>query len=42
MMSEDGLPVGMTPAPEEEVTGVDTPESLQAVQKLYASLQERK
>jgi bifunctional UDP-N-acetylglucosamine pyrophosphorylase / glucosamine-1-phosphate N-acetyltransferase len=39
MMNEDGLLVGMTPAPEEEVTGVDTPESLQAVQKLYARLQ---
>ncbi len=36
MMNEDGLRVGMTPAPEEEVTGVDTPESLEAVQKLYA------
>jgi bifunctional N-acetylglucosamine-1-phosphate-uridyltransferase/glucosamine-1-phosphate-acetyltransferase GlmU-like protein len=35
MMNEDGLPVGMTSAPEEEVIGVDTPESLEAVQKLY-------
>jgi bifunctional N-acetylglucosamine-1-phosphate-uridyltransferase/glucosamine-1-phosphate-acetyltransferase GlmU-like protein len=42
MMNEDGLSVGMTPAPEEEVRGVDTPESLQAVQKLYAGLQDRK
>jgi len=42
MMNEDGLPVGMTPAPEEEVTGVDTPESLQAVQRLYARLRGRK
>ena len=39
MMKEDGLPVGMTPAPEEEVVGVDTFESLEAVQKLYARLQ---
>ena len=39
MMNEDGLLVGMTPAPEEEVAGVDTPESLEAVQKLYARLQ---
>src|SRR5208337_5053800 len=38
MMNEDGLPAGMTPAAEEEVTGVDTPESLEAVQKLYARL----
>jgi hypothetical protein len=32
------LPVGMTPVPEEEVVGVDTPESLETVQKLYARL----
>ena len=38
MMNEDGLAVGMTLAPEEEVTGVDTPESLQAVQRVYARL----
>jgi bifunctional N-acetylglucosamine-1-phosphate-uridyltransferase/glucosamine-1-phosphate-acetyltransferase GlmU-like protein len=38
MMNEDGLPVGMTPVPEEEVVGVDTPESLETVQKLYARL----
>jgi len=36
MMNEDGLLVGMTPTPEEEVVGVDTLESLEAVQKLYA------
>ncbi len=36
MMHADGLRVGMVCAPEEEVTGVDTPESLEAVQKLYA------
>jgi bifunctional UDP-N-acetylglucosamine pyrophosphorylase / glucosamine-1-phosphate N-acetyltransferase len=39
MINEDGLLVGMTPAPEEEVTGVDTLESLETVQKLYARLQ---
>ncbi|HIJ69523.1 MAG TPA: NTP transferase domain-containing protein, partial [Deltaproteobacteria bacterium] len=39
MMNEDGLLVGMTPTPEEEVVGVDTLESLEAVQKLYARLQ---
>jgi bifunctional N-acetylglucosamine-1-phosphate-uridyltransferase/glucosamine-1-phosphate-acetyltransferase GlmU-like protein len=38
MMSQDGLLVGMTPAPEEEVVGVDTPESLEAVQKLFTRL----
>jgi len=36
MMSQDGLPVGITLASEEEVIGVDTPESLEAVQRLYA------
>jgi bifunctional N-acetylglucosamine-1-phosphate-uridyltransferase/glucosamine-1-phosphate-acetyltransferase GlmU-like protein len=36
MMNEDALPVGMISAPQEEVAGVDTPESLEAVQKLYA------
>ncbi|MCL5405940.1 MAG: NTP transferase domain-containing protein [Deltaproteobacteria bacterium] len=36
MMNEDGVPVGMVTAPEEEVRGVDTPESLEAVQRLYA------
>ncbi len=35
LMSSDGLPVGWVPVPEEEVTGVDTPEALQAVQKRY-------
>ncbi len=39
MMSRDGLPVGITLASEEEVIGVDTPESLAAVQKLYAKIQ---
>jgi len=39
MMSQDGLPVGITLASEEEVIGVDTPESLEAVQKLYARIQ---
>ena len=38
MMSRDGLPVGMTCAPEEEVLGVDTPDSLEAAQKLFARL----
>lgn len=36
MMHTDGLIVGMAPASEEEVRGVDTPESLAAVQKIYA------
>ena len=36
MMNEDGLELGMVRAPAEEVTGVDTPESLQTVQRLYA------
>ncbi|MCE5335186.1 MAG: NTP transferase domain-containing protein [Desulfobacteraceae bacterium] len=35
MMHEDGLFVGMAPASESEVTGVDTPENLAAVQKIY-------
>jgi bifunctional N-acetylglucosamine-1-phosphate-uridyltransferase/glucosamine-1-phosphate-acetyltransferase GlmU-like protein len=35
MMNEDGLPVGMALAPEHEVVGVDTPESLETVQRLY-------
>ena len=35
LMSNDGLSVGWVPAPEEEVTGVDTPEALQVVQKHY-------
>ncbi len=39
MMNEDGLLVGMAPAPEDEVIGVDTPESLEAAQRLYAGLQ---
>jgi bifunctional N-acetylglucosamine-1-phosphate-uridyltransferase/glucosamine-1-phosphate-acetyltransferase GlmU-like protein len=38
MMSEDGLPVGMTSAPEHEVIGVDTPESLEEVQRLYQDI----
>ena len=36
MMSQDGLAVGITLASEDEVIGVDTPESLDAVQRLYA------
>ncbi len=36
MMSEDGLAPGMVLAREEEVTGVDTPQSLETVQGLYA------
>ena len=36
MMHGDGLIVGMAAASEDEVTGVDTPESLEAVQKIYA------
>ncbi len=39
MMHKDGLQVGMTLAPEEEVIGVDTPESLEAVQKLFRQMQ---
>ena len=35
LMGRDGLPVGWTLAEEEEVTGVDTPEALQAVQVRY-------
>ena len=35
LMSRDGLPVGWALAEEEEVTGVDTPEALQAVQMRY-------
>ncbi len=38
MMHADGLFVGMVQAGEEEVTGVDTPESLEAVQKMHARL----
>jgi len=38
MMNEDGLPVAMALAPEHEVIGVDTPESLEAVQKLYGAI----
>ena len=41
MMSQDGLPVGISLASEEEVIGVDTPESLEAVQRLYASVRGR-
>lgn len=35
-MSRDGLVVGVVEAPEEEVMGVDTPESLRAAQEIYA------
>ena len=35
MMNEDGLLVGMKTAAEDEVVGVDTPESLESVQILY-------
>jgi len=38
MMNEDGLQVRLTVAPEEEVNGVDNPESLKTVQALYAGL----
>lgn len=38
MINDDGLPLGMVCAPANEVTGVDTPESLQAVQRLYAQI----
>jgi len=36
MMDKDGLLAGMTTAAEEEVSGVDTPQSLEAAQKLYS------
>lgn len=36
MMYADGLFVGMVPAPEEEVRGVDTPEALAVAQELFA------
>jgi bifunctional N-acetylglucosamine-1-phosphate-uridyltransferase/glucosamine-1-phosphate-acetyltransferase GlmU-like protein len=35
LMSNDGLPIGWVLAQEEEVTGVDTPEALHAVQMRY-------
>jgi bifunctional UDP-N-acetylglucosamine pyrophosphorylase / glucosamine-1-phosphate N-acetyltransferase len=35
LMSKDGLKIGWVVAPEEEVSGVDTPEALQAVQMHY-------
>jgi bifunctional UDP-N-acetylglucosamine pyrophosphorylase / glucosamine-1-phosphate N-acetyltransferase len=35
LMSSKGLPIGWVLAEEEEVTGVDTPEALRAVQKRY-------
>jgi bifunctional UDP-N-acetylglucosamine pyrophosphorylase / glucosamine-1-phosphate N-acetyltransferase len=35
LMSNDGLAIGWVVAPEEEVSGVDTPEALQAVQNHY-------
>ncbi len=38
MMNCDGLPVAMTPTSEEEAMGVDSPESLMIVQKLYARI----
>ncbi len=38
MMHADGLSVSMIAAAEDEVTGVDTPESLEAVQRMYALL----
>ena len=38
MMNGDGVPVGMISAPEEETVGVDSPESLMTVQKLYSRL----
>jgi len=41
MMNRDGLLVGMSCAPEEETIGVDSPESLEAAQKLYARLHGR-
>jgi bifunctional UDP-N-acetylglucosamine pyrophosphorylase/glucosamine-1-phosphate N-acetyltransferase len=37
MMNEDALPVGMICVPQAEVAGVDTPESLEVVQKLYSA-----
>ncbi len=39
-MSEDHLSIGVVPAAEEEVMGVDSPEALQLAQKLYAARQE--
>lgn len=36
LMHEDGLTVGMVSVCEDEVIGVDTPESLEMVQKIYA------
>jgi bifunctional N-acetylglucosamine-1-phosphate-uridyltransferase/glucosamine-1-phosphate-acetyltransferase GlmU-like protein len=36
LMSGDGLSVGMLPAPEEEVMGVDNPESLKRAQEAFA------
>jgi bifunctional UDP-N-acetylglucosamine pyrophosphorylase/glucosamine-1-phosphate N-acetyltransferase len=38
LMSNNGLPNGWVLAPEEEVTGVDTPEALQAVQMYYQKI----
>lgn len=38
MMNEDGLLVRMASAAEEEVAGVDTPESLEVVQKIYEKI----
>jgi bifunctional N-acetylglucosamine-1-phosphate-uridyltransferase/glucosamine-1-phosphate-acetyltransferase GlmU-like protein len=38
LMSGDGLSVGMLAAPEEEVMGVDTPESLKKAQEVFARL----
>ena len=42
MMSEDGLPLAMVLAPEEEVMGVDTPQSLETAQRLYAAKNSRR
>jgi bifunctional UDP-N-acetylglucosamine pyrophosphorylase/glucosamine-1-phosphate N-acetyltransferase len=38
MMYARGLDVGMIAVPEQEVIGVDTPESLETVQRLYAQI----
>ena len=38
LMSAAGRPVGLVKAPEEEVRGVDTPESLKAVQLRYSKM----
>lgn len=38
LMRAGGLSIGVAEAPEEEVTGVDTPEALQLVQRRFAAL----